>query len=200
MSYPSEYRQTAKDFDIWLRQSIWASNLHKDTRLHVLHDFTEDLTSWMKRLGYVMNEDWGLQAVCQWVYAIAVLKNASFQTRRNLRYPIPSHRNTDEDYEYFNFMMPVEEIELFQKMWISAEGFEPDTGMGSRLWLELPNFLYCYLDLETSKNGKYIRSQLDSSDSESDGPSRRVKSFKKSSDTYLQDMRAGFHGGDWSKV
>ncbi len=206
--YHREYRATNSDFQVWLSQEIWGSADTRDIRADVIRDFTEALTVWLGKLGYSMNTNWGFRAVSNWLYSIAVVEQASFNSRRRIKYPEPQHRNMDEDYDYFSFVMNWEAVDQFMKPWRFVEDFDPDTRMGRRIWFELTAAIYPYLDLENSKNGEYIRELFESSDSDSDGAGagaekgvRRVMGKQQqSSDVYLQDMQSGFHGGEWSKV
>lgn len=201
--YHREYRATNSDFQVWLSQEIWSGADTRAIRRDVIADFTEELTAWLRKLGYSMNTTWGFRAVSNWLYSLAVVEQASLNSRRRIKYPHPMHRDMEEDYDYFSFVLNWDTVHKFMQSWQFVEDFDPDTRMGKRIWFELTSAIYPYLDLDNSKNGQYIREMFDSSDSDSDGAEggfRRVIKKHDANDVYLQEMQTGFHGGEWSKV
>jgi hypothetical protein len=201
--YHREYRATNSDFQVWLSQEIWSGADTRAIRRDVIADFTEELTAWLRKLGYSMNTNWGFRAVSNWLYSLAVVEQASLNSRRRIKYPHPMHRDMEEDYDYFSFVLNWDTVQQFMQSWQFVEDFDPDTRMGKRIWFELTSAIYPYLDLDNSKNGQYIRDMFDSSDSDSDGAEggfRRVVKKHDANDVYLQEMQSGFHGGEWSKV
>lgn len=201
--YHREYRATNSDYQIWLSQEIWSGADTRDIRGEVIRNFTQDLTAWLDKLGYKMNTTWGFRAVSNWLYSLAVVEQASINSRRRVKYPEPMHRNMEEDYDYFSFLLDWETVEKFMEYYKYVDDFDIDTKMGRRVWFELTSMIYPYLDLDSSKNGHYIRELFESSDSDSDGAEhgvRREVRKQETNDVYLQEMQHGFHGGDWSKV
>jgi hypothetical protein len=138
------------------------------------------------------------------MYSLAVVEQASINSRRRIKYPEPMHRDMQEDSDYFGFVLNWDTIEKFMNNWKYVEDFDVDTRMGHRIWYELSTMIYLYLDLDNSKNGDYIRGLFENSDSYSDGAEqgarRRILMRNDHNDVYLQEMQTGFHGGDWSKV
>ena len=71
-----------------------------------------------------------------------------------------------------------------------------DTHVANRIRYGLSEFLYTVIDIESSKQGRFIASLWDSSGSASETEGYEVR--KK--DDYLEDANKGFHGGRGAKV
>ena len=88
-------------------------------------------------------------------------------------------------------MIDCEKITEFMDAWANMEDGDPQTRVGQRIRNEIQDFLYIFLDLESSKQGKVIARFWEDSDSDSEDGRR---------DPYLHDASQGYHGGWGSKV
>lgn len=190
------YRINNSDFNLWLQQPIWISNTVRDRRRDILLEFNDCVTQLLKNKGYVMDERWNSTTsfpLLSWIYRIAVEETARYNYNNPVSIPPIIHRNTQEDYDYFYHIIDDDTIEKLMDEWSDVEDLNIDSRIGARVRTEIQEFLYTFVDLESSKQGKVIARfwENDSSDSDHELSSR---------DNYLKDAIEGFHGGKGSKV
>lgn len=183
------YRADESDFKLWLAQPVWIADV-KERRGTVLREFYTSLTGLLKKKGYTMDARWNssVNPLTNWMYRISVEEYARYNYNKAVYIPGPSHRNTHEDYDHFNHIVDTDTICQFMKEWSFAEDF--DSRLGYRMQYELKDFVYNFLDLELSKQGRVIARFWEDSGSDSDD----------GRDVYLRDANDGFHGGRGSKV
>ena len=99
------------------------------------------------------------------------------------------HRNTLEDYDHFYHVVSCETVHTFMDKWNNLEDTSPNTRAGQRIRNELQDFLYTFIELESSKQGKVIARFWEDSNSDSDSDSNEKKR-----DIYLRDATKGYHG------
>lgn len=193
MSY---YGANARSFERWLKQPVWVAD-HKEKRGMVLRDFHNSLTHFMKKNGYVMDSRWHntkTNPLTNWMYRIWLEEHFRFNRNKEVYVPPPMHRDTEEDYDYFNCKINLDMIGEFMKEWSLAEDFDSELSrLAYRMEYELHEFLYSFIDLERSKHGRAIARIWDDSGSDSDDNT-------KYRDVYLRDASDGYHGGRGSKV
>lgn len=202
--YPSmkkAYKASEGDFQVWLDTPIWVSDCEKGTRRDYIPLLADELTLWMKTIGYTMDYRWGKghRVLAKWLYAIHVLEIARLDYNAPLAYPEIIHRNWPEDKDEFHLYLDFDSISDFLEPWRTVEDFDYDVRWGRRVYEELETLLWHYVDLDASRIGIKLAEKLLESDSDSDsGGSRRGR--KKVDDVYLQEAREGLHGGRGSKV
>jgi hypothetical protein len=186
------YRADESDFKLWLSQPVWIDD-SKERRGTVLREFYDSVTMMLKKKGYIMDSRWNSKTnpLTNWMYRISVEEYAKSNHNSPVYIPAPGHRDTREDYDYFNHVIDIDTIHSFMDEWSSAEDLDTSSRLGYRVRYELHDFLYNFLDLERSKHGKVIARFWDDSGSDSDEGGR---------DVYLRDASDGFHGGRGSKV
>ena len=187
----TNYVASHNDYKIWLKQKIWVDSHIKSYRYEYIPNFTNEITKWMKKLGYTMNGMWGAKAVSKWLYAIQVVEVAERNSYKALNYPEIRHRNTSEDRDRFEIIVSFDEINNFMNNWILIEDLDINTKKGGRVRDEMSEFLYCYLDLESSKHGIAITRYLE--DGEEDEEEYLQTAKPKNKDQYLLDAEEGWH-------
>ena len=70
-----------------------------------------------------------------------------------------------------------------------------DTHVGNRIRYGLEEFLYRVINIEISKQGRFIANLWDAS-----GSTSEAEMYEPKKDVYLEDATKGFHGGRGSKV
>ena len=190
------YEANARSFERWLKQPVWVAD-NKEKRISVLRDFHNPLTKFMKKNGYIMDSRWNSNKtnyLMNWMYRIWLEENVRSNFNKQVYVPPPMHRDTEEDYDYFNCKIDIDMIEGFMKEWSFAEDFDSDSSrLAYRMQYELQDFLYSFIDLERSKHGRTIARIWEDSGSDSDDNWNPR-------DVYLRDASDGFHGGRGSKV
>lgn len=190
------YEANARSFERWLKQPVWVAD-NKEKRISVLRDFHNSLTKFMKKNGYIMDSRWNSNKtnyLMNWMYRIWLEENVRSNFNKQVYVPPPMHRDTEEDYDYFNCKIDIDMIEGFMKEWSFAEDFDSDSSrLAYRMQYELQDFLYSFIDLERSKHGRTIARIWEDSGSDSDDNWNPR-------DVYLRDASDGFHGGRGSKV
>ena len=185
MSY---YRTNNNDFHDWLHQHIWTSNFEKEARKYYIPYLYDHITEWMYEKGYVMDHRWnnrGPMIVAKWLYAIHVYEKALKLNNKPINYPEIIHRNWEEDKSHFDFIIDIEEIDFFFDEWKVVDDFDIDTAVGKRVKGEFRTFLYTYIDMNNSKQGRFISKKLEpDSDSESESEKQDV----------YQDLMSGAFG------
>jgi len=177
------------DFERWLSQSVWINGNQKDSRRNYIPGVTKYITNWMKANGYTMNGYWSSKAVAKWIYSM----HAAYVYKKYVRYPEPRHRNWEEDYDQYYFVIDNENIEKCLEPLSQIEDFDSQLPLGELIRANLQQFLYIYLDLESSKQGILIAKLYDDSDSDYDKEHKDV-------DIYVIEALSGIHGGRGSKV
>ena len=197
------YKISENDFQLWLDVPIWVSDNEKGTRREYIPELADALTDWMKMIGYKMDGRWGKghRVVAKWLYAIHVVEIARRDTSGSLEYPEIIHRDWQEDYDEFTLNINYDIVHSFLEKWDTIEDFDIETRWGSRVYEELENLLWHYIDLDTSRIGIKLAEKLIVSDSDSDsGGSRSGRRRRKMDDIYVQEAREGLHGGRGFKV
>jgi len=186
-----------EDFQVWLDQEVWISNMEKGARRDYIPDFAEDLTDFMRVCGYTMDSRWasGDYIVAKWMYIMHVQEFVTKKYNQPLKYASIIHRDWNEDFLEYTQILTFDKISSFMERWKFYEDLDCDTVMGQRVLHELQNLLYHFIDMENSKIGILVATAEDS-DSEYDEPSSR----RGKDDIYLMEAREGMHGGYGSKV
>jgi hypothetical protein len=164
------YRTNKNDFHDWLQHHIWTTSTEKEARKHYIPYLYDDITDWMFDKGYEMDYRWnnrGPLIVAKWLYAIHVNEKALKLNHEPLNYPEIIHRDWEEDKDRFDFIMDIKDIEAFFYEWRHVDDFDMETHVGRRVRGEFLTFLYTYIDLDSSKQGRYISKKLEP-DSESE--------------------------------
>jgi hypothetical protein len=189
-SLPSkeEYRQ-------WLYKEIWSLDVEPEQRRCVIIEFFESLTKLMKKNGYVMDKRWKWKEVAFWMFRLHIQERVRLQFNKPVYLPEIIHRNTEEDYEYYETYMTSEIIDNFLEPWKRIDDMDVDTRVGYRLRYGLSEFLYTFVNLENSKSGQIVAKRWEDSGSDSD-----YDNGNRNYDSYLQDARDGYHGGRGFKV
>lgn len=189
------YGANSRSFERWLEQPVWVAE-HLEKRSVVFRDFYLSLTRFMKKNGYIMDSRWSntkMNYLMNWMYRIWLEEYVRSNFNKEVYVPEPKHRDTEEDYDYFNCIIDSEKISEFMNEWSSVEDFDSSSRLGYRIQYELQEFLYSFIDLERSKHGHMVARIWEDSGSDSDDN-------WKSRDVYLRDASDGFHGGRGSKV
>jgi len=168
------------NFRLWLEQTAVLAYDEEADRRSYLPIFAENLTELLRKFGYVLDHRWntGSLAVARWIYKI--------HCDNTKRCPRIIHRNYSEDRDQFNDTITEELLEQFISPWTHIPDFNYDTKNGKILLDELQNFIWAYIDLDESPQGRMVAHWLEGSDTESDDGTVKV-------DTYLQDLAAGWH-------
>jgi hypothetical protein len=123
------------------------------------------------------------------MYDIHVQEYARMNVNGHVKIPDIVHRNTNEDRDEFYHMISCERLEAFMEGIQEMEDFDMDSRPGQRIFHGLQDFLYRFVDLESSKQGRLIAEMWDDYASDSDhefGDRKR--------DVYLLDTKKGYHG------
>jgi len=192
-----------KDFYLWLDQLVWVGD-RKIRRAEYIPDIAEGIRKWMKGCGYTMDGRWGAKALAKWMYAVHFHERVLHGAGNVINPPI-RHRNWQEDYDEYLYIMDVDTVSNFIKRWRLYEDFDAATGLGQRMVNEISEFLYCHINMDASKVGNRIADLLYESDSEDGGGgggrgSGSGSGSNRRDDSYVMDSREGYHGGDGYKV
>ena len=193
------YRINNSDFNLWLNQDIWSSNTIREKRKYILLEFNECVTKLLKNKGYSMDERWNSTTsipLISWIYRIAVEETARYNYNTPVLIPRIIHRNTEEDYDYFYHIIDNDTIEGLMNEWSDVEDLSIDSRIGARIRVEIQEFLYTFIDLDSSKQGRVIARFWENDSSDSDHDDNKMVNR----DNYLKDAVEGFHGGKGSKV
>lgn len=202
------YYPTSSDFQVWLDQLIWVTDNSKLTRREVYPGLAEEITGFLRSRGYVMDHSWGRghRAFARWVYQLHC-RFLSDDKERTIHVPDVLHRNLPEDYDQFHHTISSDDVMDLMEHWRHVEDFDPESPLSQEILVELSDFLYRWLDLDASKQGKKIAKLFDESESDSDGgwpkkkkPGKRQGGGKKPVDIYLVEATQGMHGGKGWKV
>jgi hypothetical protein len=188
---PRFYKVDSNDFQAWLSQPIWAG-CERIPRRSALPVFAEGITNFMKNMGYKMDSRWnqdnGLN-LARWIYRIQVQEELRMDIGGEVYVPEIIHRNTVEDFDHFHHIVSCDAVRDFMRQWNKLEDTSCDTKAGERIWNELQDFLYVFVELESSKQGKVIARFWEDANSDSDSDTNERKR-----DTYLRDANKGYHG------
>lgn len=183
-------RPSKKDFYGWLN-TLSLIGGQKVYRKEWISSFHTSITRWMSSLGYKMNESWKQSpvALAKWLYCIQVIEVGRRDYMGSIYYEEPNHRDTLEDRDRYEFIVDYMAVEEFLENYDKNEELCQRGKAGMRVYTELADFLYRYIDLENSKQGHYISRILEAnmSDSEEDDSSNRI------TDAYLADSVEGWH-------
>ena len=184
---------SSSDFQVWLDQEVWIEGDTKIPRRECIPAFADDLTEFMRINGYTMDLRWsnGHYIVAKWMYMIHVQEFVTKKYDGKIYYGEVGHRNWQEDFLEYDYIMRFDTISNFMERWRLYEDFDPETRIGQRILHELQKLLYPFIDMDNSRNGRIFD---DDSDNEQEDTHRQKD------DIYLMDAREGFHGGHGSKV
>jgi hypothetical protein len=162
------YRHSQRDYEDWLHQKIWLSGNEQGYRKEYIPSFYNSLTRFMKRKGYTMDGRWGKgpAIVARWLYAIHVHEVARKESHKPLGYPEIIHRDWPEDRDVFDFEIDLQSIDEFMDSWKNVEDMDCDSRQGFRVKVELQTFLYTYVDIDNSTQGRRMARILEPSDTE----------------------------------
>lgn len=170
------------NYESWLDQILPVSYEENLSRRYYISAFTDELRSFMKWHGYVLDARWTSGTVAHWMYTL----DCSYDILNVHPYPEILHRSWPEDKEEFRDTINDTHVDEFFQRWSHIADFDKDTFLGRAVRDEMQNFLWVYIDLEQSPRGISVSNWLEGSDDESDGG--------KKVDIYLQDVAAGYHG------
>jgi len=188
---PRYYKSDNADFQLWLSQSVWVGNDQAE-RATVIPCILNSLSRFMKAYGYTMDSHWDAgngYHLAKWMYDIHVQEYARMSRNGHVKIPDILHRNTNEDMVEFYHMVSCDLIEEFMEGMQEMEDLDMGTPAGQRMLHGLQDFLYRFVDLESSKQGRLIAEMWDDSASDSD-----EDFWNKKRDVYLVDTTRGYHG------
>jgi hypothetical protein len=188
---PRYYKSDAADFQLWLSQPVWVGNDQAE-RATVIPYILGGLSRFMKAHGYTMDSDWNAgngYHLAKWMYDIHVQEYARMNLNGHVKIPDILHRNTNEDMTEFYHTISCERIEAFMEGMQEMEDLDMSSRTGQRIFHGLQDFLYRFVDLESSKQGRLIAEMWDDSGSDSD-----EEFWNKKRDVYLVDTTRGYHG------
>ena len=180
---------------VWMSQNVWLDGFRP--RKDFVAEFAQSIRQFMSPRGYKM-EDRLEKELALWMYRLHVQEVCRKNHGAAVNLPDIEHRDTQEDYDQYCQTVGEQEIRQFMELW-SAKGTDDlltDTHIGNRIRNGLEEFLYRVINVESSKQGRFIASLWDASGSTSE--SEMYDSAKK--DIYLEDATKGYHGGRGSKV
>ena len=179
---------------MWMSEEVWLSGGIKCLRKEFLVDFADSIRVWMKTLGYTM-EPRLYKELSMWLYRIYVQEIARKRHGRPVYIPEPFHRDTQDDRDQYEMVVSHDTVSEFMDEWSSVQDMDVDSFVGKRVWYEIHEFLYSVINLDASKQGRFIASIWDN---ESTSDSEHEYDRKK--DVYIEDANKGFHGGWGMKV
>jgi hypothetical protein len=190
---PSTYRASKQDFMVWISQLVWLRGWQIE-RKEFIGIFASCLRTFMTQRGYKM-EDRFEKEFSMWLYRLHVQ-----EVRKNhgapVHLPDVLHRDTDDDYERYQLIVDEDDLRKYIDPISDTDDLIADTHVANRIRYGLSEFLYRVIDIESSKQGRFIASLWDTSGSASESEGYEVR--KK--DDYLEDANKGFHGGRGAKV
>ena len=188
---PHYYKSDNADFQLWLSQPVWVGN-DQIERATVIPYILNSLSRLMHLCDYKMDSDWNAgngYHLAKWMYDIHVQEYARLSRNGHMKIPDILHRNTNEDMVEFYHMVSCDLIEEFMEGMQEMEDLDMGTPAGQRMLHGLQDFLYRFVDLESSKQGRLIAEMWDDSNSDSDS-----EFWERKRDMYLIDMKKGYHG------
>ena len=175
----------------WLNKMVYVSGYTKVPRYEYLRSFAKHITKWMKGLGYGMGDRWGdgVKVVVRWMFAIYEQEVIHKNKYGPLLYPEIYHRNLPEDLDKFEMVVSNMEIENFLEKWEDIDDFSQSSPVGIRVRMEMQDFLYTYVNIESSKHGIAVTHLYESLAMEEE----MEDEYKSGVDTYLIDVQNGWH-------
>jgi hypothetical protein len=188
------YEASKQDYAVWRSQLVWRNGIEQYERREFINEFAESIRIWMGKLGYKM-EDRLNKELSFWLYRIYIQEIARKNHGAGVYIPEPLHRNTQEDYEHYNNIITIHDVDVFMCEWSNAEDMDDKSIIGKRVLYELQDFLYNVIDIESSKQGRLIAKLWEDSDSNSESEYEYAKT-----DVYIEEAKKGLHGGRGAKV
>ena len=188
------YVASKEDYLVWMSQPVSLSG-GSCRRKDFVAEFAQSIRQFMNSHGYKM-EDRLEKELAIWMYRLHV-QEARKKHGAPVQLPEINHRDTKEDYDQFCQSVGEQEVKKFIDMW-SAKGTDDlleDTHVGNRIRYGLEEFLYRVINVEISKQGRFIANLWDAS-----GSTSETEVYETKKDVYLEDATKGFHGGRGSKV
>jgi len=191
----AHYTASKQDYMVWISQLVWICG-DQFQRKEFIAQFAQSIRQFMAPHGYKM-EDRLEKELALWMYRIHVQETCRKKHGAPVQLPEIQHRDTQEDYEQYCLNLSQQEVEKLMNSWSANETDDllADTHVGNRIRYGLEEFLYTVINIEASKQGRFIASLWDTSGSTSESEVYEVKK-----DVYLEDATKGFHGGRGSKV
>ncbi len=182
---------------VWMSQPVWLGPV-ECIRKDFITEFAQSIRQFMGSRGYKM-EDRLEKELALWMYRIHIQETCRKNHGAPVELPEIYHRDTQEDYDQYCQTIGEQDLEKLMSMWSGNETSDllEDTHVGNRIRYGLEEFLYKVINIEASKQGRFIASLWDASGSTSETEAYDT-SVKK--DVYLEDATKGFHGGRGSKV
>lgn len=188
------YIASKEDYLVWIAQLVWLGGA-ECTRKNFITEFAQSIRNFMNENGYKM-EDRLEKELALWMYRLHV-QEARNKHGAPVELPEIHHRDTQEDYDQFCQSLGEQEIKKFMDMWSDSgtDDLLADTHVGNRIRYGLEEFLYRVINIEISKQGRFIANLWDAS-----GSTSEAEMYEPKKDVYLEDATKGFHGGRGSKV
>ena len=158
-------------------------------------EFAQSIRQFMNSHGYKM-EDRLEKELALWMYRLHV-QEARKKHGAPVELPEINHRDTQDDYDQYCQTIGEQEMKKFIDMWSAklTDDLLEDTHVGNRIRYGLEEFLYRVINVEISKQGRFIANLWEASGSTSENEGHEPKK-----DVYLEDATKGYHGGRGSKV
>ena len=158
-------------------------------------EFAQSIRQFMNGHGYKM-EDRLEKELALWMYRLHV-QEARKKHGAPVELPEINHRDTQDDYNQYCQSIGQQEVKKFIDMWSAklTDDLLEDTHVGNRIRYGLEEFLYRVINLEISKQGRFIANLWDAS-----GSTSETEAHENKKDVYLEDATKGYHGGRGSKV
>jgi hypothetical protein len=190
------YVASKEDYLVWMSQPVLLGGA-TCPRKDFVTEFAQSIRSFMASYGYKM-EDRLEKELALWMYRLHIQEVCRNKHGAPVHLPEIHHRDTQEDYDQYCLIVGEQEVKKFIDIWSDSgtDDLLEDTHAGNRIRYGFEEFLYRVINIETSKQGRFIASLWDASGSASE--SEMYESSKK--DVYLEDATKGFHGGRGSKV
>ena len=179
---------------VWMSQPVWLGAA-RCSRKNFIGEFAQSIRAFMSPRGYKM-EDRLEKELALWMYRLHV-QEARKKHGAPVQLPEINHRDTQEDYDQYCQAVGEQELKGFIDTWC-AKGMDDmleDTHVGNRIRYGLEEFLYRVINVEISKQGRFIANLWEAS-----GSTSETEVYETKKDVYLEDATKGFHGGRGSKV
>jgi hypothetical protein len=188
------YTASKEDYLVWLSQPVWIGGA-ECRRKDFIAEFAQSIRRFMNDNGYKM-EDRLEKELALWMYRLHV-QEARKKHGAPVELPEIYHRDTQEDYDQYCQSVGEQQVKKFIDMWSDSgtDDLLADTHVGNRIRYGLEEFLYRVINVEISKQGRFIAKLWDAS-----GSTSETEVYEPKKDVYLEDAIKGFHGGRGSKV
>jgi hypothetical protein len=181
----------------WLNQMVYISGDNKVHRYEYIDSFAKYITKWIKKHGYKMGDTWGdgVKVTVRWMYAIFEQEVLNKNKYGPLLYPEPFHRNLPEDLDSFEMVIDCEAINEFMENWKSIDELSESHPFGIRVRMEMQEFLYTYVNVESSKYGIKITHYYEDLQKELEQQEEEYMYQKQKGglDTYVLESQNGWH-------